>query len=71
MHAIKDKTTSNGGLFLPGVSSKIVKSDGSPAQAGEEGELHVQSLSGALGYLDDENACVPLTSNDQSTSGSG
>ena len=51
-------TPGSAGRILPGVTVKVVRPDGSLAPLGETGELVVKSPSNALGYLDNEKACV-------------
>lgn len=52
----KDVTLGSAGELLPGVTARVVKSDGSLAKIGEQGELYVKSPSSALGYLDNADA---------------
>lgn len=49
------------GELVPGVIAKVVKSDGTLASEGEQGELVVKSPSLALGYY--ENAAAYVKSN--------
>lgn len=44
------------GVFLPGITAKVRKQDGTYAKSGEQGELIVKGPSNALYYLDDEKA---------------
>ena len=55
-------TPGSAGRILPGVVVKVVRPDGSLAPLGETGELVVKSPSNAIGYLDNEKACVVLVS---------
>ena len=48
----------SGGQLLPGVRARVVKPDGTLANAGETGELVVQSPAMALGYFNDPEAYV-------------
>ena len=51
-------TPDSSGKLLPGIVARIVKPDGLLAAREEEGELVVKSPSNALGYLNNEKACV-------------
>lgn len=48
------------GRLIPGITAKIVKSDGSLAGEGEQGELVVHGPSNALHYLNNDEAYVHL-----------
>jgi len=52
----------SGGQLLPGVRARVVKPDGTFANVGETGELVVQSAAMALGYFNDPEACVWISS---------
>ncbi|KAJ8089404.1 hypothetical protein PM082_014652 [Marasmius tenuissimus] len=56
MCPIADKKNPYGGTFIPGVTGKVVKPDGSPAGPNEEGELLIRTVASASGYLDNEAA---------------
>lgn len=49
------------GILAPGVRARVVKPDGSLAGYDEEGELQIRTPAIAMGYLDDEAACVVFT----------
>ena len=51
-------TPGSAGVFIPGLRARIVKPDGTAAKAGEQGDLYVTGPSMALGYYNDEKACV-------------
>ena len=51
-------TPGSSGKLLPGIVARIVKPDGALARRGEEGELVVKGPSNALGYFENEKACV-------------
>ena len=51
-------TPGSAGTFIPGLRARIVKPDGTDAKAGEQGELYVTGPSMALGYYNNERACV-------------
>jgi acyl-CoA synthetase (AMP-forming)/AMP-acid ligase II len=51
-------TPGSAGMFIPGLRARIVKPDGTAAKAGEQGELYVTGPSMALGYHNNEKACV-------------
>lgn len=51
-------TLGSAGQMVPGVTVRVVKEDGSLAKIGEEGELYIKSPSLALGYFNNEEACV-------------
>lgn len=44
------------GQILAGVTVRVVKPDGSPAEDGEPGELIVKGPSNAIGYYNDSEA---------------
>ncbi|KAJ2919266.1 hypothetical protein MD484_g1183, partial [Candolleomyces efflorescens] len=52
------------GRLLPGIVAKVVKSDGSLAMEGEEGELVIQGPSMSLRYLDNPTATAETYVND-------
>ncbi|KAL0062150.1 hypothetical protein AAF712_010992 [Marasmius tenuissimus] len=56
MCPIADKKNPHGGTFIPGVTGKVIKPDGSPAGPNEEGELLIKTVASASGYLDNEAA---------------
>jgi 4-coumarate--CoA ligase len=49
-------TLGSAGQLIPGVRARVVKADGTLANAGESGELFVQTPSLALRYKDNEKA---------------
>ena len=51
-------TPGSAGVFIPGLRARIVKPDGTVAKPGEPGELYVTGPSMALGYHNNEKACV-------------
>ncbi|KAF9448181.1 amp dependent CoA ligase [Macrolepiota fuliginosa MF-IS2] len=55
-HGVKDVTIGSSGRLLPGFSARVIKSDGTMAGEGEQGELVVTGPSMALGYLDNDAA---------------
>ncbi|KAL0574613.1 hypothetical protein V5O48_007339 [Marasmius crinis-equi] len=56
MCPIDDKHNPSCGTLIPGVIGKVVKPDGTLARTGEEGELLIQTMSPASGYVDNEAA---------------
>lgn len=44
------------GQLLPGIETRVLKSNGSLARCGERGELYIKTPSVALGYLDNVEA---------------
>lgn len=50
------------GQLMPGCLARVVKTDGSLADYEEEGELQVAGPQIALGYMNDEKACVTYDS---------
>ncbi|KAL0567882.1 hypothetical protein V5O48_014109 [Marasmius crinis-equi] len=56
MHPITDKQNPYCGTFVPGVSGRVVRADGSTASPNEEGELHIKTVAAASGYLHNEDA---------------
>ena len=61
MSPLHEKHGQYGGILLPGNSAKVLKQDGTLATYDEEGELYVRTPSLALGYLDNEEACVKFS----------
>jgi 4-coumarate--CoA ligase len=51
-------TLGSAGQLVPGVRARVIKSDGTVAGYGEEGELHVTGPQMALHYLNNEEAYV-------------
>jgi acyl-coenzyme A synthetase/AMP-(fatty) acid ligase len=51
-------TPGSAGVFIPGLRARIMKPDGTVARPGEQGELYVTGPSMALGYYNNEKACV-------------
>jgi acyl-CoA synthetase (AMP-forming)/AMP-acid ligase II len=51
-------TPGSAGVFIPGLRARIMKPDGTVARPGEQGELYVTGPSMALGYHNNEKACV-------------
>ncbi|KAF9071240.1 hypothetical protein BDP27DRAFT_1419273 [Rhodocollybia butyracea] len=51
-------TPGSAGQLLPGIETRVLKSDGSLVHYGERGELYIRTLSAALGYLDNMEASV-------------
>lgn len=49
------------GTLVPGITAKVVKSDGTLASEGEQGELVVKGPSMALGYYENPTAYVGQT----------
>lgn len=49
-------TLGSAGQLIPGAIARVVKPDGTLAGYGEEGELHVNTPSSALRYLNNEIA---------------
>lgn len=49
-------TVGSAGVFLPGVTARVMKADGGSAGEGEQGELVVKAPSNALRYLNNEQA---------------
>jgi len=49
-------TVGSAGQLIPGIVARVVKSDGSLASEGEQGELVVKGPSMALGYFNNEVA---------------
>lgn len=52
----KDVTVGSSGRLLPGIKARVIKSDGTLAGEGEQGELLVTGPSMALYYLDNPTA---------------
>lgn len=44
------------GFLIPGVEARVIKADGTLAQFGELGELHLKSPALALGYYNNPTA---------------
>lgn len=56
MTPAREKHGRYGGILVPGIQGRVVKSDGSLAGYDEEGELHIKTPAAALGYLDNPSA---------------
>jgi acyl-CoA synthetase (AMP-forming)/AMP-acid ligase II len=58
----KDVTVGSAGRLLPGIKARVIKSDGTLAGEGEQGELLLSGPSMASYYLDNPKASVSLIS---------
>ncbi|KAJ7816593.1 hypothetical protein B0H14DRAFT_2521377 [Mycena olivaceomarginata] len=54
MWPTRSKRGANGGELVPGVSARLIKSDGTLADYNEPGELYLKTPAAALRYLDNE-----------------
>jgi acyl-coenzyme A synthetase/AMP-(fatty) acid ligase len=58
MWPTRSKRGANGGELVPGVSARLIKSDGTLADYNEPGELYLKTPAAALRYLDNEEGSV-------------